>query len=150
MTNYLYRGKQIKTGEWKYGTLDIFLDDKDDLLYHIRQLDKITNAFQASTVDSKTVSKCIDYTNDIFEGDIIQYTCDYDGLDGFSKTYTCQAIAVYNEEEKQFGFILNEEGVPEFFNWEDIMVYNDFSIIGNIWDNPEIVKVRLNEYFKND
>lgn len=150
MTNYLYRGKQIKTGEWKYGTLDIFLDDKDDLLYHIRQLDKITNAFQASTVDSKTVSKCIDYTGDIFEGDIISYECDYDELDGFSKSYTCQAIAVYNEEEKQFGFILNEEGVPEFFNWGDIMVYNDFSIIGNIWDNPEIVKVRLNKYFKND
>lgn len=64
MTNYLYRGKQIKTGEWKYGTLDIFLDDKDDLLYHIRRPDKITNAFQASTVDSKTVSKCIDYTGD--------------------------------------------------------------------------------------
>lgn len=28
------------------------------------------------------------------------------------------------------------------------MVYDDFSIVGNIWDNPEIVKVRLNEYFK--
>lgn len=35
MNNYFYRGKQIKTGEWKYGTLDIFLDDKDDLPYHI-------------------------------------------------------------------------------------------------------------------
>ena len=82
MTNYLYRGKQIKTGDWKCGTLDIFLDDKDDLLYHIRKLDNITNAFQASTVDPKTVSKCIDYTGDfktsIFEGDIIQYVCDYD------------------------------------------------------------------------
>ena len=154
ITNYLYKGKQIKTGEWKYGTLDIFLDDNNDLLYHIRQLDKITNAFQASTVDSKTVSKCIDYTGDfktsIFEGDIIQYTCNYDGLDGFSKTYTCQAIAVYNEEEKQFGFVLNKEGVPEFFNWEDIITTNDFSIVGNIWDNSELVKVRLNEYFKND
>ena len=72
----------------------------------------------------------------------------YDELNGFSKTYTCQAIAVYNEAEKQFGFLLNEEGVPEFFNWGDIMVYDDFSIVGNIWDNPEIVKVRLNEYFK--
>ena len=64
MTNYFYRGKQIKTGDWKCGTLDIFLDDKDDLLYHIRKLDNITNTFQASTVDSKTVSKCIDYTGD--------------------------------------------------------------------------------------
>lgn len=154
MINYLYRGKQIKTGDWKCGTLDIFLDDKEGLLYHIRKLDKITNAFHASIVDSKTVSKCIDYTGDfktsIFEGDIIQYTCDYDGLDGFSRSCTCQAIAVYNEVEKQFGFILNEEGVPEFFNWEDIMTTNDFSIIGNIWDNSELVKVRPNEYFKND
>lgn len=141
MTNYLYRGKQIKTGDWKCGTLDIFLDDKDDLLYHIRKLDNITNAFQASTGDFKT---------SIFEGDIISYECDYDSLDGFSKTAYCQAVAVYNEEEKQFGFILNEEGVPEFFNWGDIITTNDFSIIGNIWNNSEIVKVRLNEYFRND
>ena len=152
MNNYFYRGKHVKTGEWKCGTLDIFLDDKDDLLYHIRKLDKITNAFQASIVDPKTVSKCIDYTGDfktsIFEGDIISYECDYDSLDGFSKTAYCQTIAVYNEEEKQFGFIFNVEGVPEFVNWGDIMIDYDYLVVGNIWDNPELVKVRLNEYFK--
>ena len=154
MNNYFYRGKHIETSEWKCGTLDIFLDNKDDLLYHIRKLDKITNAFQASTVDPKTVSKCIDYTGDfktsIFEGDIISYECDYDSLDGFSKTAYCQAIAVYNEREKQFGFIFNVEGVPEFCNWCDIVVDYDYSILGNIWDNPELVKVRLNEYFNED
>ena len=154
MNNYFYRGKQIKTDEWKYGTLDIFLDDKDDLLYHIRKLNKITNAFQASTVNPKTVSKCIDYTGDfktsIFEGDIISYECDYDSLDGFSKTAYCQAIAVYNEREKQFGFIFNVEGVPEFCNWGDIVIDYDYSIVGNIWDNPELVKVRLGEYFNEN
>ena len=79
---------------------------------------------------------CIDYTGDfktsIFEGDIISYECDYDSLDGFSKTAYCQAIAVYNEEEKQFGFILNEEGVPEFFNWGDIITTNDFLAPGTL------------------
>lgn len=152
MNNYFYRGKHIKTGEWKYGTLDIFLDDNGALLYHIRKLDKITNAFQASKADLKTIGKCIDYTGDfrtsIFEGDIISYECDYDSLDGFSKTAYCQAIAVYNEKEKQFGFIFNVEGVPEFANWGDIMIDYDYSVVGNIWDNTELVKVRLDEYFK--
>lgn len=154
MTNYLYRGKRIREDEWVYGTLEKCYNEYGETFYRIVGTISPNETMQAMVVNNNTIGYCIDYTGDIstsiFEGDIIQYTCDYDGLDGFSKTYTCQAIAVYNEEEKQFGFVLNEEGVPEFFNWEDIITTNDFSIVGNIWDNSELVKVRLNEYFKND
>ena len=132
MREILFRGKRTKNNEWVYGWLghiqsydqhtkkisSVYFTEIDDDLYS--RLNTI--------VDYQTVGQYTGLTdkngNKIFEGDIVLYARDEE----------IGQIA-YHENEAMF--------VVEFDTWLtdfDHLYGKDLEIIGNIHDNPELLK----------
>lgn len=125
MREILFRGKAIKDGEykkgsWIYGSLYRSAVDDKEYIFNCGTDDKVL-------VDPETVGQCIgikDYGGKYktYEGDIVQ---DLD--DG------TLGIVYWDEEEAGFKISFEHWIVPI----EDISYYQ---VIGNKWDNPELVK----------
>ncbi len=125
-----YRGKQIGTKEWIYGSLlypvvggtpyiiqDAYIDDSGNL------------DFRYYPVDLDTVGQCTGWLSStgmqIFKGDI----CQIAGEDGLFEV-------VWIPEEAMYG--LNGNDLILTF---DSFYPCDISIVGNVHDNPELLEV---------
>ena len=70
---------------------------------------------------------------EIYEGDVVKIDCGYSG-DRFYKE--CIAIIKYDAPGFYTHNIKEKDGVV----WQDACHYfEDFEIIGNIWENPELI-----------
>lgn len=132
-----FRGKDIKTGEWRYGNIIHSLDTIDDFDSII--IPKTNNNMFASSdensdlgfegwykVDPKTVGQ---YTNlndkngkKIFDGD-----------------------RCWNDYEEDYGIVSFDEG-KFIFTFDNVYVdlfevADDLEVVGNIHDNPELLEV---------
>lgn len=129
MRKILFRGKCIcddkrngyKKGEWIYGSLFIQPTTNKVFIFDRVTDDKIS-------VDPETVGQCTgikDYSDKYkaYEGDIVQ---DLD--DG------TLGIVYWDEEEAVFMIEIENCAVPA----QDISYYQ---VIGNKWDNPELLKI---------
>ena len=115
-----FRGKTIKTGEWVYGYLNV--NSKGETF--------ISNEFSYWIVDPKTVGQFIGLPDknkvEIYEGDIAQ------------RVYEEKRFAPF---EIEWGIIYGEElGEPQAFGYDLYDTENNLEIIGNIYDNPELLK----------
>ena len=135
MREIKFRGKDIKTGIWIYGSLII---NKHSGIHSIFQVDKkmvtIKNIY---TVDEKTVGQ---YTGlkdkngkEIYEGDIAVH-----------RDYECYGYVVFSGDESAFAFLVitgsNNKGPTTEFEW--LYDYADgLEIIGDIYENPELLEV---------
>lgn len=127
MREYLFRGKTIANGKWSEGNL---LVTKQGCC-----ITPDTTVYVA--VDPETVGQYTGLTDKngtkIFEGDIIDflYRSDYDDY----------GIVQYDADETEFGFVYNSiyEGLGRHYQSKDI------EVIGNIYDNPELLGDENNE-----
>lgn len=130
MREYLFRGKMIANGKWSEGNL---LVTKQGCC--ITPDATVLGSYGA--VNPETVGQ---YTNmldkngrKIFEGDIIDFSDRSDG-DGYG-------VVQYDANETEFGIEYDNiyESLGKYYYPEDI------EVIGNIYDNPELLGDENNE-----
>lgn len=129
MREILFRGKF--GNEWKYGFLSI---EPQGLVIKEQYKNNTSNVWH---IDADTVGQ---YTNmldkngrKIFEGDIIDFLYRSDNDD--------YGIVQYDVDETEFGFVYNSifEELGRYYRPKDI------EVIGNIYDNPELLKGENND-----
>lgn len=143
MREILFRGKAInrnegchrteyQNGEWVYGLVTRLYDEQ---FKNLPAEMTNTNGISGIEIDYKTIGQ---YTNmldkngtKIFEGDIIDFLYRSDDDD--------YGIVQYDETE--FGFVYNSifERLGRYYRPKDI------EVIGNIYDNPELLKGENND-----
>ncbi len=165
MREILFRGKSIMRGEWIYGYLnqhrgniryDCDCEPIADGCYYINDWQtKIETGMygQDYKVDSSTVGRFTGLTDrngvKIFEGDIIRWHDNTELSVGGQIAEVC--FGKYRDADSAFddvyaiGFYLRTSGGEcVTICWLD-EYQNDFDIIGNIYDNPELLEVSGNE-----
>lgn len=151
MREILFRGKRVDNGEWVEGFYACVLDSH----YIITgRFDSLTNGIinsEAYKVNFETVGRFTGLTdkNDvkIFEGDIIRW---HDNTElSVSGQIAEVCYGEYIDADSHFddvyslGFyfkLFDEDKTCATINWLN-ECKNDFDIIGNIYDNPELLEV---------
>ncbi len=146
MREILFRGKatnrnpnefyrtSYKNGDWVYG----FLSDSKNYLGFAEMIN--TDGICGIDVDPETVGQYTGLTDKngtkIFEGDIGRYK-QTDRAKTNGKPIICIGKVVYNEKTASFAVDSKDEiGAKNY----DYFPIKDFEIIGNIHDNPELLK----------
>lgn len=133
MREILFRGKRIDNGEWVEG---FYVCIPDTHYIMTGKFDSLTNGIinsEAYHVDFSTVGRFTGLTDHngvkIFEGDVIEYT---DGCNDWL------GAVKYASDDAQF-FVRFIGGDVESF---DNLYSVDCEVIGNIYDNPELLEVK--------
>lgn len=133
MREILFRGKRKGNGEWVYGNYAV--TDNNEKQHFIFQ----NKAFEFE-VDPETVGQYTGIIDDngkkIFEGDILSITNDDPDYDYITKVYLdCNTLCVDVQGQDydctSIGFAI---GI-----WDDEC--DRLEVIGNIYDNPEMLEV---------
>ena len=134
MREILFRGKsKVQGSEWLYG--DVLIYENSAQIW-----EAINNRKHNSVVSLETVGQYTGLTDKngkkIFEGDIGRYK-QTDGAKINGKPIICIGKVVYNEKTASFAVDSKDEiGAKNY----DYFPIKDFEIIGNIHDNPELLK----------
>lgn len=125
-----FRGKRIDNGEWVYGSLTQIGDCADILVYYPEEKEGIYHCINNNTIGQFT-GLTDKNGKKIFEGDILK-CLDLDGDDYLSHIrYEDGAFVI---DVRDFDFDCTAIG------WAFSGHLDDVEIIGNIHDNPELLK----------
>lgn len=133
MREILFRGKRIDNGEWVYGYYDVFRYCEDAPLIYLIHTNGWTNSVE---IEPGTVGQYTGMTdkNDkkIFEGDIIE--CKVFGAMATDKHK--KYIVVFDNGTYFAQWSIGEHKFSAYMNetW-------DRNVVGNKWDNPELLEV---------
>lgn len=133
-----FRGKRIANGEWAYGSLLIWADGECTILENSDS----SNAVWKREIDPATVGQftglCDRYGREIYEGDVINWLSFTYGGRGFMEEGRVEwrqsegCYVVVNRLETKDG----RESIHLL-----IRCTRDIRVVGNIHDNPELLKV---------
>lgn len=157
MREILFRGKRKSDGEWVYGyyvqTNDYLDRRKRNLIFEVNSVNYPRNEIVGThEVDLQTVGQytgLIDINGvKIFEGDIL--SCDdYPYTSDGNQNY--YAEIVWLDENAAFGLytfknpMSKVRGVSEGCDYIDDFKSDEWEVIGNIYDNPELLGGDTNE-----
>lgn len=147
MRTIKFRGKDIETGKWVYG---FYLRLEDTFRKPIEGKERITNRIYTGSADS-----CVDQTTGYdFSGD--WYEVDPDTVGQFTGFLDFHRKEIYEGDIIQRYYNI---GDGKIYKFEGVVVFEDgtfgvkqgdsilhlhsvkgWSIIGNIFDNPELLK----------
>lgn len=146
MREILFRGKRVDNGEWVEGYLILkgnqtFISSFPYFVGKVHETSWLEFCFGGFIeVIPETVGQFTGLTDKngkkIFEGDVVKIVPDYDYSDDYSisKVYSYNGIFCVDYHGDDFdstalGFL------------EDYLPDGDFEVIGNIYDNPELLEV---------
>jgi uncharacterized phage protein (TIGR01671 family) len=145
MREILFRGKSkdydYAYGHWIYGNLTHLYGYKGDKLYEIEEVYENSRNPKSYLVDEETIGQ---YTGlkdfngkKIFEGDILRLA------DGETNIY----VVYWSESRSSFCLIEYTRTFVYRGDWQlgVMLVENEGTVIGNIHDNPELLKGGNNE-----
>ena len=126
---YLYRAKRTDNGEFIEGLLTIMWGQ-----FHIINPDDENAAYP---IDESTICRCTGkndvYGKLIFEHDIVAFLDAYSTGNGWSEQ-SCLGEVCWDDETLSFQ-------VTERLSAESYEVLEECKVIGNIFDNPELLEV---------
>lgn len=134
---FLCRGKRIGNGEWVEGFLVPFAGDEKNRFWQIKKVDDIKKPSISQTVrvNPSTICQCTGLKDKngklILENDILSGHID----DEFPEDETRKRV-VWHEN----GWCTNEPGCDDYEALDDFDSEN-FEVIGNMIDNPELLEV---------
>lgn len=132
----LYRGKRIDNGEWVKGSLLLWPDGTAEIC---PVAEENANILDKITVDPDTVGECTGLKDKngklIFEGDVIKIPDDYDefGMNAgevYQVYFCCGGFRLKPKYSEARGYLLEDDNTVE--------------VIGNVHDNPELLKGESN------
>lgn len=140
MREILFKAKRIDNGKWIEGYYQKrydLLDNEEHLIFHA---DSHT-VWEYAEVDSETLCQftglCDKNGNKIWENDIFQYT---------DETMVAQRDLIeYNETHASFVRLHNTEKLGLQYLWIDEATCNHGEVIGNIFDNKELLQEESDE-----
>lgn len=138
MREIIFRAQIMDSDEWVYGSLVYSPSEKQ---YYIVEHsgDELSYPVKDETIGQFT--GLLDTNgNKIFEGDIVQVTIYQNGKYGIRR-----GSIAYMQSNCTF-FIFVQNG----YNVQLSSIYKDIEIIGNIYDNPELLKEVWNEKQSNN
>lgn len=135
MREIMFRGKYIQDGEWTYGSLvtceaGTFIFQERDIMKGL-DVDGWLNGCRMIEVIPETVGQwtglCDKNGVKIFEGDVVDCPC-----------YTVSYVADVNESKGMIaGWCIQRHN---FEGWGYLECDDDHVVLGNPWDNPELMK----------
>lgn len=136
---YLFRGKRIDNGEWETGSLVALPDGKFEIANKCIDPPDSDPMWRkcviTHNVDPSTICQCTGLKDKngklIFENDILSGHIDVE----FPEDETRKRV-VWHEN----GWCTNEPGCDDYEELDDFDSEN-FEVIGNIFDNPELLEV---------
>lgn len=133
MREILFKAKSIETGEWVEGYLYIRKDGVAEINYYNKEWDCERYTHE---VDSDTICQYTGLTdkkgNKIWENDVISYWDTYSTENGYAEA-DCIGKVYWDEETLSFQ-------VTERLSAESYEVFEECSVIGNVFDNADLVK----------
>lgn len=130
MREILFRGKRVDNGEWTYGDLLTPTDIMD--VWEISENTGMGNRYE---IDPETVGQYTGLTDKngkkIFEGDIVELTY-------YTLPEERKVMAEVAYEEESAAFVLYSFGTENKGICGEIC--NTNKVIGNIYDNPEMLE----------
>ena len=128
---YLYRAKRTDNGEWISGYLYGIWEKKYILWGMTNDVPDMTE------VDKSTICQCVSRKDKegtlIFEHDIVSYLDCFSTENGYSES-GCVGEVMWDDETLSFQ-------VTERLSAESYEVLDGCKVIGNIFDNPELLEV---------
>jgi uncharacterized phage protein (TIGR01671 family) len=144
MREILFRGKNVDNGAWVYGS---FIPDMLEV-FCITDIDGFIKPFSLNKeeltevrVERSTVGQFTGLTDKngtrIFEGDIVKGKSEYFGNGSLNQ----KAVVLYDRGQFLLSFGETLEECKQLNDFEVVGVWSgDVEVIGNIHDNPELLK----------
>ena len=127
---YLFKAKRLDNGEWVIGNLAFSVYHKNDVC-----VGQYGNEVGMHEVDSSTICQCTGLKDKngklIWENDIVAYWDTYSTENGRAEA-DCDGKVVWDDETISFQ-------VTNRLSAESYEVLDECSVIGNVFDNPELL-----------
>lgn len=141
MRTIKFRGKDLETGEWLFGNIQV--PSKEDVEYFMWDYEHNQKEVIPDTVGQFT--GLLDKNGkEIYEGDILrgdEYPFNYDGVDNYfaEVVWADNVCGFYRITHKKDNSTVR--GISHG-NWSELDEEDikSFEVIGNIHDNPELLK----------
>ena len=133
---YLFKGKRLDNGEWVEGYLSYpFCTKKGNESYYLYAKDSF-GFFCRCVVDASTICQCTGLKDKngklIWENDVVAYWDTYSTESGYAEA-DCIGKVVWDAETISFQ-------VTNRLSAESYEVLDECSVIGNKFDNPELLE----------
>ena len=137
---YLFKAKRLDNGEWVEGNL--ITDEHDEKKCFIGYVfgtndDGTPHDYDVVEVDQSTICQCTGLKDKngklIWENDVVAYWDAYSTESGYAEA-DCIGKVVWDDETISFQ-------VTNRLSSESYEVLDECSVIGNIFDNPELLEV---------